>query len=120
MLAKQPLKRILIETRDLWDRAETRLEVRENFDKVIKCRTAALGAEIFASDTEQKLVYHTCKSRACPSCGNRATELWQRKQWAALPDIPYVGICFTMPDVLWPIFQQNRHLLHDLPTIGAS
>ena len=24
-----------------------------------------------------------------------------------------------MPDVLWPIFQQNRHLLHDLPAIGA-
>jgi hypothetical protein len=25
-----------------------------------------------------------------------------------------------MPSELWPIFQQNRHLLHDLPTIGAS
>jgi len=24
------------------------------------------------------------------------------------------------PDVLWPIFRQNRHLLHDLPTIGAE
>jgi hypothetical protein len=25
-----------------------------------------------------------------------------------------------MPNVLWPIFQQNRHLLHDLPALGAS
>jgi hypothetical protein len=25
-----------------------------------------------------------------------------------------------MPDVLWPIFQKNRHLLHDLPTLGAA
>jgi hypothetical protein len=25
-----------------------------------------------------------------------------------------------MPDVLWPIFRQNRHLLHDLPTLGAA
>jgi hypothetical protein len=25
-----------------------------------------------------------------------------------------------MPSVLWPIFQQNRHLLHDLPALGAA
>jgi Putative transposase len=25
-----------------------------------------------------------------------------------------------MPDVLWPIFQHNRHLLHDLPRLGAA
>ncbi len=25
-----------------------------------------------------------------------------------------------MPDVLWSIFQQNRHLLHDLPALGAA
>jgi hypothetical protein len=23
-----------------------------------------------------------------------------------------------MPDVLWPIFQQNRHLLHDMAALG--
>jgi hypothetical protein len=75
---------------------------------------------VYESDTERKIVYYTCKSRACPSCGHRATLQWQREQWAALPDIPYKGIVLTMPDVLWPIFRQNRHLLHDLPTIGAD
>jgi hypothetical protein len=25
-----------------------------------------------------------------------------------------------MPDVCWPIFRQNRHLLYDLPAIGAE
>jgi len=25
-----------------------------------------------------------------------------------------------MLDVLWLIFQQNRHLLHDLPALGAA
>src|ERR1035437_7071323 len=42
------------------------------------------------------------------------------KRGCALPDIPYVGIVLTMPDVLWPIFRQNRHLLHDLPALGAA
>lgn len=120
MRYKQPLKQILISTRSYWDRIETRLAVRQSFDKVTKCRTLALGAEVFASETEEKLVPHTCKVRPCPSCGHRATLLWQREQWYALPDIPYVSIVFTMPNVLWPIFRQNRHLLHDLPKLGAA
>src|SRR6266566_8599699 len=120
MRYEHPLKQILIATRDLWDRAETRPAVRQNFEKMINCRTPALGAEVYASETEEKLVYHTCKSRACPSCGHRATQLWQREQWAALPDIPYAGVVLTMPDLLWTIFQRNRHLLHDLPALGAA
>lgn len=120
MRIKQPLKQIVTATRSHWDRDETRPAVRENLEKIINCRTPTLGAEVYASETEQKLVYHTCKSRACPSCGHRATLLWQRQQWAALPDIPYTGLVFTMPSVLWPLFKQNRHLLHDLPALGAA
>ncbi|MFZ3210829.1 MAG: transposase [Terriglobales bacterium] len=120
MRYKQPLKQILATTRVHWDRPETRPAVRQNFEKMINCRTPALGAEVYASKTEEKLVYHTCKSRACPSCGHRATQLWQREQWIALPDVPFAGLVFTMPNVLWPIFQQNRHLLHDLAALGAA
>ena len=39
---------------------------------------------------------------------------------AALPAIPYVNINLTMPRELWHIFQQNRHLLRDLPAVGAA
>jgi hypothetical protein len=39
---------------------------------------------------------------------------------ALLPNIGYVGVGFTMPKVLWPVFKQNRHLLHDLPALGAG
>jgi hypothetical protein len=108
MRYKQSIKQILISTRSSWDRPETRPVVRQNFDQVTKCGTLTLGAEVFASDTEKKLVPHTCKVRPGPSCGHRATIQWQRQQWCALPDIPYVGIVFTMPNVLWSIFQQNR------------
>jgi hypothetical protein len=120
MKYKKPLRQILQAARPHWDNEQVRPAVRKNFQKVVSCGTEALGAEVFASDTESKLVYHTCKSRACPSCGHRATELWQREQWNALPDIPYVDICLTMPDVLWSVLKRNRHLLHDLPAIGAA
>jgi hypothetical protein len=120
MRDKQPLKQIVAATRSHWDRDEIRPAVRENLEKMLNCGTLALGAEVYASETEQKLVYHTCKSRVCPSCGYRATLLWQQEQWAALPDIPYAGLVFTMPSVLWPLFRKNRHLLHDLPALGAA
>jgi len=120
MRNREPIKQILSATRSDWDNPTTRAAVRENFEKMTLCRTPALGAEVYASGNEVKFVYHTCKSRACPTCGYRATLLWLREQWAALPDIPYSGLVFTMPRVLWAIFQQNRHLLHDLPALGAA
>jgi hypothetical protein len=46
--------------------------------------------------------------------------LWQQEIEAALPDIPYVNINLTMPDVLWPHFQKYPGLLHDLPGVAAD
>ena len=85
-----------------------------------KMVAAYLGSRERCAYREERVVYHTCKSRACPSCGYQATRAWQRNQWRELPDIPYAHVVLTMPDVLWPLFQQNRHLLHNLPVLGAQ
>lgn len=42
------------EAKHAWDRPEVRPTVRQNFDKVTKCGTLALGAEIYASENEEK------------------------------------------------------------------
>jgi hypothetical protein len=121
MCIKPTIKQILTDHRPLWDNAQTRPVVRENFQKVLDCRTMKLGAEVYASDSgERKSFPHTCKSRACSSCGQRATLTWQREVAARLPDIPFAGVNLTMPDVFWPILQRNRLLLDDLPAIGAG
>lgn len=120
MMSEHSIKQILLDTREYWDRAGTPAHVRENFSKIIKCGTIALGAEVYASETESKLVYHTCKSRFCTSCGQRATEEWQNDLEAILPDIPYIGITLTMPKELQPILQQNRQILNDMPAMGAE
>ena len=120
MPLRDPIKQALLLARSDWDHDGVRADVRRNFAKVLCCRTTALGGTVYASATESKVVPHTCKSKICPSCGHRATALWQREQWASLPNIPYVGLTLTMPKDLWGIFQSNRHLLHDLPSLGAE
>jgi len=117
---REPLKQILSKTRPHWDQDETRPTVRSVFGKVLHCRTAALGAEVYALDNEELILYHTCKSKACPSCGYRATVQWLRERWAALPDAIYNGITFTMPDLLWPLFRDNRDLAKALPALAAK
>ena len=120
MPLRDPIKQALLLSRADWDHDATRLAVRHNFERVTKCRTVALGSTIYTSSTESRAVRHTCKSKMCPSCGHRATALWQREQWASLPDIPYISLTLTMPRDLWGIFQNNRHLLQDLPPLGAE
>jgi hypothetical protein len=120
VIREHPIKQILLETRAYWDHEGTPDHVRGNFLRVIECGTIALGAEIYASETESKLVFHTCKSRFCTSCGQRATEAWQEDLEAILPDVPYIGITLTMPMEFRTILQQNRHLLQCVPAMGAE
>ncbi len=119
MKYRHPLKRVLRENRNLWDVESTRPSVRSAFTKALECGTAALGAEVYSSGMEERVIFHTCKGRACSSCGARATSRWQRERWAALPDVPYKGITFTMPDVLWPFFR-DRRLARLLPVLAAK
>src|SRR6266700_6935423 len=119
---KQPLKQILGATRDYWDLAEIRPAVRKNFEKMTNCRTPALGAEVYASETEQKIVYHTCKSRTCPSlgieprcCGNGSSGLPSpiSHTWASVlrcrmfcgPSFDRTGTYFR----IWPHSGQQRY-----------
>jgi hypothetical protein len=120
MKYRNPLKQILTATRSSWDHDGTRDAVRRVFASALQCRTAELGAEVYSSDNQELIRYHTCKSRACTSCGNRASIQWRRERWAALPTQSYHGITFTMPNVLWPFFRDNPALTKALPVLAAG
>ncbi|HEY6768108.1 MAG TPA: transposase [Candidatus Sulfotelmatobacter sp.] len=119
-MSRYTLKDLLKETLLEWDHDGTLRNVRETFWKIIKCGTEVLGAQIYASNTDQRIVYHTCKSLFCPSCGARSAAIWQEEIETALPQIPYIEINFTMPQVFWPLLQRNRRILGDLPALGAA
>ncbi len=115
VIGERPIKQLLIDARSYWDHEGTPSHVRETFLKMIKCGTTALGAEVYASEAESKLLFHTCKSRFCTSCGHRSTEAWQEDLEAVLPDVPYVGITLTTPREFRTILQQKPHILHNIP-----
>lgn len=120
MKYREPLKQILCKTRSHWDRDETRPSVRRAFRKAMQCRTLALGADVYASEIQERTVCWTCKSPACSSCGNKTTIDWRRDREAALPDGLYKGITFTMPDLLWSFFLDNRFLVPALSAFAGN
>src|SRR5215470_1196124 len=75
MAREHPFQELLRSQPKNWDRADTPLHVFTNFSRVANCGTSVLGAEVYATATETKIIYHRCKSRFCPSCGVRATQL---------------------------------------------
>jgi len=110
-------------TRNTWEQPGTRPAVRKNFTAVLDCGTPALGWEVYASDTEEKYCYHTCKSRFCPSCGYRATLLWLEEQEASLPDVPYSGgakaLIIAVPHTFGGDLKFNCHI-HLLVSAGLQ
>ncbi len=69
--------------------------------------------------THSKRIPHTCKSKACSSCGKKATELWIAKQNQRLPNTTWQHITFTMPCELWDFFWTNRSLLNQMGKLAA-
>ncbi|WGM11822.1 transposase zinc-binding domain-containing protein [Arsenophonus nasoniae] len=62
----------------------------------------------------QPFFCQSCKSKACSSCGFKATEQWLAQQVHILPDCDWQHITFTMPHLLWPFFNNNWPLLNAL------
>ena len=110
---------------DYWDEflkfAKSRnLNIRpvviKEVNKMMICKTKALGYSVYECPDchKTKIVYNTCKGRFCNSCGikyakQRATEILTH-----LIDVPHRHLVFTMPDILWRVFLEDRSLLNCL------
>jgi hypothetical protein len=115
------LRKLVEDARPLWDHAGVRPHARATLNKILLCGTPALGAEVFTStDGETRVLYHTCKSRACSSCGYFQSLRFRHEVASHLPDIPYRGLILTIPDRYWDVLRLNRQLLPDLAAIGGG
>ncbi|RDL12928.1 IS91 family transposase, partial [Serratia fonticola] len=87
-------------------------------ERMLACGTCLMGVRRYccaSSDcTHARFFCQSCKSKACSSCGFKATEQWIAEQQHILPDCDWQHITFTMPHLLWPFFNNNWPLLNDL------
>jgi len=76
---------------------------REVLQRILRCRTPALGGELVdCPDCGYfRYRYHSCNDRHCPLCGTSDADHWleQQRQRLLLP-VPYFLVTFTVPDPL--------------------
>ncbi|UAN18817.1 IS91 family transposase [Enterobacter asburiae] len=87
-------------------------------ERMLACGTTEMGVRRFCCSspgcTHSRFFCQSCKSKACSSCGFKATEQWVAQQSHILPDCDWQHITFTMPHLLWPFFNNNWPLLNQL------
>jgi hypothetical protein len=74
-----------------------------------RCRTQALGGQVFACPNcgEVRYSYHSCRNRHCPKCQHQQTQAWLEVQQGLLLPVPYFLLTFTLPSELRQFASQN-------------
>lgn len=126
---KYTMKQILLANQSWWrfyekHKANIRPDILINIVKLLSCKHTIRGYHEYQCSNPScphvKYVWHTCKSKACSSCGKKATELWIQKQYQIIPRTSWQHITFTMPSELWDFFWYNRELLNCISKLAAD
>ena len=102
---------------------------REVLERLLRCRTPALGGQLFACPDcgAHHYRYHSCNDRHCPLCGQTDADQWlARQELRLLLPTNYFLVTFTLPEPLraWMrshpkvgynlLFQTSAQALQDL------
>lgn len=88
--------------------------VLDEVSKMMKCKTKEMGYSVYqCPDCHKTLnVYNTCKGRFCNSCGVKYSKQRTSDILSKLLHVKHRHLVFTIPDILWPLFQKDRSLLN--------
>ncbi len=92
--------------------------------RIERCRTADLGYHVYrCGDSDcgaMQYVYHSCRNRHCPGCGNSKKEEWIEARMKELLPVKYYHAVFTMPHQLNSLVMGNRKAMFTLLFDAAS
>ena len=94
-----------------------RKAVHMNIWKLLHCKTAWMGIQIFQCEEHRdivRIVPCTCKSRFCPSCGYKANLIWLDQLLSRIIPCDYQHLVFTLPYELRNLAKSNRRLIFNL------
>ncbi|MBI3739847.1 MAG: transposase [Chloroflexi bacterium] len=85
-------------------------------NQIMACRTPKLGTDVYRCPKcdQTKFVYHSCKNRFCPRCGQYETDHWAATILSQLPALKHHHVVFTLPAQLRPLAKANPELLYTL------
>lgn len=90
--------------------------VMDNIDKMINCGDPSFGGAIYGCSKcgERKFVPFRCKSRFCPTCGNKYSIERTNAMSFKLIGVNHRHCVFTIAEELRPFFLDDRSLLNCL------
>jgi len=92
--------------------------------RIQRCRTASLGYHAYrCTDSNcgaMQYVYHSCRNRHCPMCGNSKKEEWIEARMKELLPVKYYHVVFTIPHQLNSLVMGNRKAMFTLLFDAAS
>jgi len=98
--------------------------VIEPVSKMLGCCTKEMGYAIYmctnCCEHPEKIVFFTCKSRFCTSCGKAYVDDWVDKMSTQMLDVSHRHLVFTIPEQLRAKIYWNRELLKVLSDTGAK
>src|SRR3990172_3245936 len=85
-------------------------------NQMLACRTPKLGTDVYRCPEchQTKFVYHSCKNRFCPTCGQYETDQWAKTILSQLPPLKHHHVTFTLPAELRPLAKANPELVYNL------
>ena len=88
--------------------------VFKSVQEIIDCGTKTLGFHLYECQNCKgyHFVYHTCKNKFCPSCGNKYNKTRATVIKSVLINHNHRHATFTIPEELRFIFRQDRKLLN--------
>jgi len=98
------------------------LRHRRVLNKILRCRTPALGGQLFQCPECPGFDYryHSCNDRHCPQCGQTDADDWlQRQRARLLLPVPYFLVTFTVPEELRWFIRSHQQIALDL-LFGSS
>lgn len=90
---------------------------------VSACRTAVLGGrvDVCAKCGDERVVFHSCRNRHCPTCQSLTQARWIEGRKARLLPTDYFHVVFTVPDdLLAGLALKNRELFFELLFTAGS
>jgi hypothetical protein len=103
--------------------ADMQPSVIEAVSKMLRCGTKEMGYAIYMCTNcrqhPEKIVFFTCKSRFCTSCGKAYVDNWVEKMSTQILDVSHRHLVFTIPEQLRAKIYWNRELLKVLSDTAA-